>query len=368
MSDERKVVLVIGPLPPPYHGGAVATSYVLGTQSTVQRRLLHLDTTDRRGLLNIGTVDAGNVLLALRHAAQLLVMLVRERPGVVYLPMAQNTLGVLRDCVLAVLALSLRARLVVHLHGSGFRAFHDAAPPPLRAPVRMILRRARRVIVLGESLRFMLEGIVPPKSVAVLPNGTEDLFADAPHRRAGGGPVRLLYLGNLMVAKGFPEVLEAAVVLVRDGEDVELHVAGAFTSAAERARAAEWLERLGSAVTLHGVVAGEAKRQLLLDADLFVFPSHSEGHPYVILEAMAAGLPIVATRLSTIEETIVDGESGVLVPPGKPAELAQALRALIRNPARRCELGRAARRRFESRYSLDRWSAGLDQILTAAAE
>lgn len=368
MIDTRPAVVVIGPLPPPYHGGSVATAYVLRSQSTPARRVLHLDTTDRRDLLNIGRLDAGNVALALRHALLLLLLLIRERPRVVYLPMAQNTLGVLRDCVLATLALALGARLVVHLHGSGFRAFHDTAPAPLRLAVGHVLRRARRVIVLGESLRTMIEGIVPSPSVAVLPNGAEDLFGGGVAVRDPVGPVRLLFLGNLMAAKGFPDVLDAVVMLLEGGDAVELHAAGAFTSAAERRAVAGRLERLGAAVTLHGVVAGDAKRQLLLDVDVFVFPSHSEGHPYVILEAMSAALPIVATRLPAVAETIVDGESGVLVPSGAPAVLAGALRELVRDPARRRELGQAARRRFESAYSIDRWSAGLDEILTVAAQ
>lgn len=365
--ESAPAILVIGPLPPPYHGGAVATSFVLHSELAARFRMLHLDTADRRGLHNIGRLDPRNVLLAVRHAAILCVMLLRHRPRLVYLPMAQNTLGVLRDCALLLCALLLRRRFVVHLHGGGFREFCDGAPAALRVLVTFILRRAARVIVLGESLRSMVDGMVPPDRVAVLPNGTEDVFGGQPDRSGRAGPVRLLFLGNLMSAKGFPETIEAVAALRRDGVAVELHAAGDFTSEPERRAALTQVRQLGDAVVLHGVVTGARKKQLLEEADVLVLPSHSEGHPYVVLEAMAAGLPVVATSLPTLAETVIDGETGLLVPPRDGAALLRALRTLIADGQSRTDLGRAGRRRYERHYSLVLWSRGLHDIMRGAA-
>lgn len=87
--------------------------------------------------------------------------------------------------------------------------------------------------------------------------------------------------------------------------------------------------------------------------DLFVLPSVKEGLPYAIMEAMAAGLPIVASRVGGIPDLITDGESGVLLPPGDPAALAAALGALLEGPERRHNLGDAARRDAERRFSIE---------------
>lgn len=364
----RPRVLVVGPLPPPYHGGSVATRFVLESGLQREWRIAHLDTTDRRGLDNLGRLEAANVLLAMKHATGLLRLLATARPDVVYVPIAQNTLGLLRDATFVLPALAARRRVVLHVHGSGLRAYHDAAGPAMRRLLRAMLGGARRVIVLGERLRPMLDGLVEGDRIAVLPNGADDPFGGAPDRSSRTGPVRILYLGNLIRTKGFLDVMEAVGILRRKDLPVELHLAGDFLSDADRRAAADLGAALGSAVTFHGVVTGTAKTELLRSADLFCFPSYypNEGHPYVVVEAMAAGLPVVATSHATIGDTVLDGRTGILVAPRDPRALASALEPLVADAGERSRLGHAGRRRFEEHYSLERWSDGLCRIMREA--
>lgn len=363
----RRTVVVVGPLPPPYHGGAIATSFVLNSRLAQEYRLLHLDTSDRRGLLNIGRWDIGNIMLAMRHAAKLFGMVVRERPAAVYVPVAQNRPGLLRDAALVLPAMFCRRAVVLHVHGSGLREFHDRAGPGMRALIRVMFGRARRVIVLGESLRPMLAGITPGENVAVVPNGIRDDFGVRPTRNGAGAPVRVLFLGNLMRAKGFLELIDAITALRADGHQITLDLAGGFTADADREAALQRIDGLGDeAVRMHGVVEGERKHELLGRADIFVLPSHSEGHPYVILEAMAAGLPIVATALPAVSETVMDGETGLIVPVKDAQALYSAILRLASDPEMRERFGRAARHRYETFYSFDAWSDRLAGVMSDA--
>jgi glycosyltransferase involved in cell wall biosynthesis len=364
-ATSRPGVLVVGPLPPPYHGGSVATRFVLDSGLRREWRVTHLDTTDRRGLDNVGRLDAANVLLAMKHATGLLRLLAAARPDVVYVPIAQNTLGLLRDATFVLPALAARRRVVLHVHGSGLRSYHDKAGPAMRRLLRAMLGGAQRVIVLGERLRPMLDGLVEAEHVAVLPNGADDPFGGAPDRSSRTGPVRVLYLGNLIRTKGFLDVMEAVGMLQGKGLPVELHLAGDFLSDVDRRAAADLGADLGTALTFHGVVTGDDKTELLRSADIFCFPSYypNEGHPYVVVEAMAAGLPVVATAHATIGDTVLDGETGILVPPRNPEALASALESLVKDTGERSRLGRAGRRRFEDHYTLVRWSDGLCRIM-----
>lgn len=93
--------------------------------------------------------------------------------------------------------------------------------------------------------------------------------------------------------------------------------------------------------------------RLLEAADVFVQPSRSEGLPLAVLEAMAAGLPVVATRVGGMGEAIVDGETGILVGPERPGELARALRSLLEDDGLRRRMGIAARERAEAEFSVE---------------
>lgn len=374
LEHVRPTALVIGPLPPPYHGGAVATRTLLDSGIAGRFRLVHLDTTDRRGMDNMGRLEVGNIALALAHLFQYVRLLRDERPVLVYVPLAQNRLGFLRDALFLLTARLLRKRVVVHVHGGGFRDFVDGTDPLTRAIVGASLSGVSQAIVLGERLRPMMSGLVPQERIAVVPNGIDDPYRGTLRPRtaeeaASRTECHVVYLGTLMEAKGFLDVIAAAVLLAPQRPDARYTFAGDFFRAADRRQTERQIRNAaGARIELAGTVAGEEKARLLRDADIFVFPTHYayEGHPYVILEAMAAGLPIVTTGRAAIPETIVNGETGIIVPERDPHALAEALGRLMADPVLRARLGAAARERFLDRYGLDAWTVGMTNVFQDA--
>ncbi len=103
-------------------------------------------------------------------------------------------------------------------------------------------------------------------------------------------------------------------------------------------------------------------RMLLDAADVFVLPSRHEGMPLVLLEAMDAGLPVVATRVIGSEEVVADGETGFLVPPEDPAALGAALARLLADTELRERFGQAGRRRFRERFTHRRMAAATAEV------
>jgi glycosyltransferase involved in cell wall biosynthesis len=103
-------------------------------------------------------------------------------------------------------------------------------------------------------------------------------------------------------------------------------------------------------------------RRLYAEADIFVLPTYREGFPNVVLEAMAAALPVVATTVGAIPDAVRDGEEGILVPPRDPAALQAALRRLVEDPQLRHAMGRCARARVEAVFSMPAVVSELDQI------
>src|SRR5262249_35823102 len=161
-----------GAIPPPAVGPTIAMQRLL--QADNLRRsfdLLFLDISDRRLPNNIGHFDPVNMWLAVKHICQCLSILVLKRPAIVYLNLSQCAWGYLRDLGFIVAALLLQRRVVVHLRGSEFGSFYRAMPRLSRCLTRVVFKRISRVVVLGEPLKQVFDGLVDNNRIAVVRNG-----------------------------------------------------------------------------------------------------------------------------------------------------------------------------------------------------
>jgi glycosyltransferase involved in cell wall biosynthesis len=175
-----------------------------------------------------------------------------------------------------------------------------------------------------------------------------------------------------------PVLLAAAAELVRAGLAVRVHVVGGVDPGHPQSRGhQDELQQLvrelgvGDVVTLHGAIANDALSPFFARATAFVAPyvvlasGDKDGIPTSVVEAMAAGLPIVASDVGAIGEVVVDGQEGLLVPPGDPAALAAALRRLLADGGLAARLGAAAARRFDAEFDARVTEAALHARLDA---
>jgi glycosyltransferase involved in cell wall biosynthesis len=190
---------------------------------------------------------------------------------------------------------------------------------------------------------------VPADRVAVVPEVIDlevwdDRFARAA-RRPGRGPV-VLSVARMYPRKRLEDLLRAAVILRRRVADSQIRIVGRGPEWASLVRLHAELA-LGDSVRLLGDLSLDRLVEEYVNADLFCLPSVQEGFGIVFLEAMAAGLPVVACRAAAIPEVVRDGITGVLAPPRDPAALADAVESLLRDPGRARQLGAEGRRQAE---------------------
>lgn len=195
---------------------------------------------------------------------------------------------------------------------------------------------------------------VDPARLAVVPESIDlaewqARFAAAP-RVPGGGPT-VLAVGRMYPRKRFVDLLHAAARLRAVNVTARVRIVGRGPDWDAVARLHAELA-LGEAVSLLGDVTREQLAGEYANADCFCLPSVQEGFGIVFLEAMAAGLPVVACRAAAVPEVVADGETGVLVPPRDPAALAGALAGMLADPARARALGAAGRQRVQ-RFALE---------------
>jgi glycosyltransferase involved in cell wall biosynthesis len=240
-----------------------------------------------------------------------------------------------------------------------------------RALARLSLRACDRLLCQGDQWRrfFTAEmGIAPAKCV-VLENwvASDELLAIAERRgSAPGRPVRILFMGWIERFKGVFELIEAAAQLRSDAQVqpfvIELAGAGGdYDAIRSRIEAAS----LSTLVSLKGLIEGEGKLAALAAADIFVLPSHTEGLPNAMIEAMAAGLPVVVTPVGSIPDVVVNGVNGILVPPRDSQALAAALRRLIESPQEREALGGHAHETAKARFGTERAARALVSLVDA---
>ncbi len=170
--------------------------------------------------------------------------------------------------------------------------------------------------------------------------------------RSPGEPRRIAFVGNAWGRKGGPELLR--LHQERWADRAELHVLSRRASRDDAARNVHW----------HGTIdRAELLESWLPSMDLMVMPTREDMHPWAILEAMAAGLPVVSTRLAGIPEMVREGRTGHLCPPGDLGSLAEAVDGLLEDPVRCHAMGRAARAHVERAYDPDAAFGGLMERL-----
>ena len=226
------------------------------------------------------------------------------------------------------------------------------------------VRRARFVVCISSFCRSQVMIAAPVASwdkLRIVHCGVDaKLF---PLRRHEGRGRRLLFVGRLAPEKGCLMLIEAIAQL----PDAVLDVVGDGPS---RAALSERAATLGIAdrVVFHGYMDETGVRLRLAEADVFVMTSFAEGVPVVLMEALAAGVPAVATRIAGISELIEDGVTGLLVPPAEPTATAQAVRRLLEDPELRNRIAAAGREKVEREFNLEIECESLANIMTTALE
>jgi glycosyltransferase involved in cell wall biosynthesis len=190
--------------------------------------------------------------------------------------------------------------------------------------------------------------------VHLVPNAIDPVgLADQPRSYNTDGPLSLVYVGRLVRSKGLFELIEALKELKRAGREFRFSIAGGGPDQTELIAATERAD-LKDRVQFLGSVFAAEKRRLWLESDLFVLPTYTEGLPYSLLEAMAAGCVPIATPVAAIPDVMRDGEHGLLVPVKNPGALASAVAALDDDREGLIRMAEAARRRVLEQYTVAR--------------
>jgi glycosyltransferase involved in cell wall biosynthesis len=253
--------------------------------------------------------------------------------------------------------------MVHHVHGHTQSEIGGGLRHRFHAWVeRLSLAGSAKVIAVSQSsASYMRRQGMSAEHLAVVPNGIQP--RSLPERHAPAGAWTLGIVGLFRPRKGLEVLLRALARLRRDGHGVRLRAVGPFETAQYEAE----VRRLSSELGLERHIDWRGFRSdvpaELAAMDLFVFPSIlPEGMPMVLLEAMAAGVPVIGTKVDGVTDVLCDGRDGLLIAPGDTAELSAAVRRVMANPALWHELREAAHARQVACFSDHSMARGVAAI------
>jgi glycosyltransferase involved in cell wall biosynthesis len=279
----------------------------------------------------------------LRGLIELVRLLRRERPDIVHA--SSSKAGVLARLAARLVRVPIR---VFTVHGWAFLAYSGLSSRLYRWADRAVrpLTTATICVSEGEQSAGVEADTCDGERTVVIPNAVD--VSAAPQAQHDRATPRIVAVGRLKAPKDFLTLVRALSVLPPGSFHARIVGEGP-----DRPELEQEILRLGLSRSVQ--LAGECSDvpELLARADVFVLSSESEGLPVSVLEAMAAGLPVVASRVGGVPEAVLDGRTGLLVRPRDPAELAAALGRLVAEPTLRRRLGAAGRARAEERFDLE---------------
>ena len=305
---------------------------------------------ERWPVVYVATHTDRGVWPKVRMAAAALVrytaLLVCKKVSLVHVHTASSA-SFWRKSVFMTLAFLRRCPVVLHVHGGGFIEFFEKECGPARkAFVRFLFDRSAQIVVLSQEWRSKIGAITKNANIVPIFNPVQ---ADVLPRQERPDTHALLFLGKIHREKGVFDLLEAVARLRDTVPDIQL-LCGGNGDLAEMKKRAEALG-ISDCVQFLGWVGEEEKQRLLTSASIYVLPSYYEGLPMSVLEAMAAGLPVVSTAIGGIPEAITDGVDGYLISPGDIPRLTVVLQSLLKDAELRSRMGAAGRKRVDEDFA-----------------
>lgn len=285
------------------------------------------------------------MLLAVTSAIRFIAICILRRPDLVYVHMGSNA-SLYRESVFILLGKLLGKSVLTHFHAGDLDNYYPIQPRIGQKFIKDAIGLSDRLIAVSQESARQLRNLNHALSIAVIPNVIDtSAFLDCVSKEDSGHrneTVKLLFVGACGKLKGEKDLINALALLKDDGLALKVSVVG---YGAENLRSMCEERGIADLVDHLGAVPMDERIAFYEQADIFVLPTYAEAMPISVIEAMAAGLPVITTAVGGIPELIDDGQEGLLFPKGNVEVLAQKISFLMKNKDARLAMGKKAQRR-----------------------
>lgn len=361
----KKKILFIMHMPPPVHGAAMMGQYIHDSKLINEAfECVYINSSASKNVADVGKISLKKIGFLFSNLYAIIKTIRREKPDLCYLTPTSDGYGIYRDMLTIKILKLMKKKIVLHMHNKGIknfskRHFTHFAYHTIFSNVKVIL--------LAKELYEDVKEFVKYENVFICPNGIPKTSEIPFQRKKVNNIYTFLFLSNMIEEKGVKILLEACVILKKNGYQFKCDFVGRWSDITEEKfeREISLLGLTHKEVKAYGAKYNNEKNAFLIDSDALVFPSYYHGETFglVLIEAMEYALPCISTYEGGIPSVINNNQTGLLVPSKNSKKLAEKMIWLIENAEKGLEMGKNGQKRFFEKFTLESFEKEMVSIL-----
>ena len=358
---------MLGPVPPTIGGIATHVQNIIHGPLQDKYQFLHVETMSRMHGTDSYKVESliKKIKQIIKDWFVLIRLIIKKKPHTCHIHTSLNTGAFWRDSLYLITCRFFGKRILLQIHGGKLDEFLAIYPQIIQRIILHILNLAHQIIVLSNFQADAFKGTYIQDRLLIIPNMIEYTdFQFTPQYKGNNNVSILMIASHFTREKGVFEILEAINRLSSNDIQCNLIIIGSGKEE-EAMRSFIKTHTLDDKVQITGFLGKSEIIHHLQHSSIFVLPSYSEGFPMVVLEAMASGLPIVATRVGAIPEMIKNDINGYVVDIKSIDQLTDKIKHLIEYPEKRSAMGQANIVKVRQLYSLEAVSEKFDKLYSS---
>jgi len=336
-------LLLAGPLPPPYSGQEKITEIILNSKIAKYFELVHVDSSNKQqGNQDRGTLKLVNIFGTLKVSWQLFNKLSRNEIQVASIPLSANRLGFVKYMFMILPCLLFKTQVISVMGGSHFNKFFRSQPKIFQFFINSTIRHIDCIIVRGNNQKEQFSGIYHGELETVYCPSVSPIAQRKEVNLSDKKQINILFLSIVSQAKGAFDLIKAIPQLLKANNRLFFHFVGDKTTKERNITyiksynfdAQDFIVKnnIQNKVKFYGCIKSKNKEDMFKKADIFVFPSYSEGFPFAVIEAMEHRLPVISTRVGALPEVFKHEKEIYFIPKNSPQKIKDAVLELINNP------------------------------------
>jgi glycosyltransferase involved in cell wall biosynthesis len=357
-----KVLLILN-TPPPYGGGEIRAKILYDYFIGNSNYYLITNSNKSQNKATQGKLTTRNIFNNINYQIKNCFSIFKLKPKVVYISIPKKIVPLLKILPVIFTCKLVNAKLVGELAGSRF--FFLEKKGVIRKAGKFILKQFYQIRLLGISVQQQMRNYEITNTV-VFDNGTDvpDYFLNIP-KKIKKDTTQISFIGALHKNKGIYLLCETAKILSERNIPFKMNIVGEWENPLDKHAILHYIKhhKLDLKILFHGLKHGNDKWNILANTDLYLFPSYNEGQPISIIEALAFGIPVIASNVGAIPDTIKNNENGFVIEEQNAQLYADKIIYLIENPDKFYKISAQNLKSYKERFTVENYCKSVEKWL-----